>query len=58
MIKAILEIKCWNCGAEEQIVKSLDDDAITFSADKPCPHCQLGEMFTKELTMKREAPNN
>jgi hypothetical protein len=58
MIKAVLEIKCWKCGFEEQIIDYLDDNAFTFNADKPCPYCHLGEMFTKELTMKREAPNN
>jgi hypothetical protein len=54
MIKAILEIKCWNCGNEEQIIKYLDESEFTFSADKPCPYCDNGEMMTKELTMQQD----
>jgi hypothetical protein len=54
MIKAILDIKCWNCGKEEQIIKYLNESEFSFSADKPCPYCGKGEMLTKELTMQHD----
>jgi len=52
VITATLTIRCWNCGGEEEIVRSLEDSAVDFNIDKLCPRCRSGWMVKKELTMK------
>jgi hypothetical protein len=53
MVLAELKIKCWRCGREEDIVELLEDGAVDFTADKPCPNCFGSWMTKKELTLSR-----
>ncbi len=56
MVIAELRIKCRQCGREEQIVETLEDSAVDFNADKPCPNC-FGCWMTKQelrLSGRRE----
>ena len=52
MVTAKLNIRCWNCGREEEIVESLADGTVDFNLDKLCPFCRTGWMTKKELIMK------
>lgn len=53
MVIAEMKIKCWTCGAEEDITEVVDDDTVDFNLDKLCPKCRAGWMTKKELTIKR-----
>ena len=53
MVKAIIIIKCWQCGKEETITEIVNDQVIDINLDKLCSNCNGGWMTKKELTLKK-----
>jgi hypothetical protein len=52
MVKAVLVIKCGQCGKEETVVEILGDRVVDFNLDKMCSDCGGSRMTKKELTIE------
>ncbi len=53
MIIATLVIRCWQCGNEEVIIETVEDNTIDINLDKLCPRCNRGWMVKKELVFQK-----